>query len=83
MNKQTERLREKVAIALWLSNSSLTEEEYAISSTWWKTLNFDIKKKHLWKADQILKACKEAGLKFVDSKEMDSWDTLWIKEIEL
>jgi len=69
MDKQTEKLREEMAIALWLSNTTLTEKEYAITSSWWKTLNFDTKKKHLPKADQILKACKEAGLRFVEFPE--------------
>ena len=37
---------------------------------------------HLYVED-ILQACKDSGLRFVDGREMDSWDSIWIKEIEL
>ena len=73
MNK-TEKLREKIAerMAIWDSGCSVH---------WEKCLDKGQQAVYLEKACQILKACKESGLKFVLKHIADPYDK--IEEIEI
>lgn len=82
---QTEKLRKKVARMLYFNFEEY--DEGTIAEVSWTTAPQARRDMWLDKANQILRACKEAGLKFVDyglpSSELGQTCEHRIEEIEI